>query len=163
QTALFYNLDFKIISLLAEDVTLGALQDNGVVRRSVLPFVKPGDEWTLTDAGDGWDVAFDGGTLPPPFDFLPTNKAVDSGSGDLGGTFVKRSDDLGSTWGPDIAPWRNTPEQSFMLATTIRADPNNSGFWYTSGSQNLWQTRDSGDNWRILATFGGPGPIDVAA
>jgi photosystem II stability/assembly factor-like uncharacterized protein len=161
QIAQFYNLDFKI-SFLAGDVTLGALQDNGIDQKVVFPFVSTGDEWTNTAGGDGWDVAFDGGGQPPPFSFLPTNKAFHSTNSDTAGTLVFRSDDLGSTWF-DITPWRGTTSDQGFYRASVRADPNNSGFWYVSGSQNLWQSRDSGDNWRIIASLGGPGPIDVAA
>ncbi len=55
QTALFYNLDVKRDATAS--VTLGALQDNGIVTNAP-PAAFP--SWTAGIGGDGFDVAHDG-------------------------------------------------------------------------------------------------------
>jgi hypothetical protein len=82
-------------------------------------------------------------------------------------TRIWRSVDDGVTWGQgpgtgvEITPWGTTTDQGCYLAP-LKADPSNGGTLYASGSQNLWQTRDSGGTWRIIRNTGGTGQIAVA-
>lgn len=148
QTGLFYNLEIRPDA--TGSVTVGALQDNEVETTSG----GTGLGWVATFGGDGWDVAYDATTpgrvyassgfwSPPPC------------------TQVYLSNDDGATFPTNITPWGTTTDGGCYLAP-VATDPSTGGIVYVSGSQNLWQSRDGGLTWRILASFGNTGNIDVA-
>src|SRR5215469_193948 len=147
QTGLFYNIDSKPDA--GADVIVGALQDNEIETTSgVTP---PG--WTGTNGGDGWDAVYDGGVsgqlyctsgfwFPAPC------------------TRVFRSTDDGVNWS-EVTPWGTATDAGCYLAP-IATDPSRGGTVYVSGSQNLWQSQDGGNNWRKIGSFPGAGRISVA-
>lgn len=136
QTGLFYNIDVKPDSP-GLGIEVGALQDNGIYTTSTAL----GSEWKGNHGGDGWDVTYDGqisgrvyctdGVYGPP------------------ATRVFRSNDNGLTFPTEITPWDTTSDAGMYLAV-IATDPNTGGIVYVSGSQNLWQSFDGGDNWRTI-------------
>ena len=63
--------------------------------------------------------------------------------------------------GTEITPWGTTSDAGCYLGP-LATDPSANGIVYASGSQNLWQSQDGGNNWRILSPFAGTGDIDVA-
>ena len=64
-------------------------------------------------------------------------------------TRVFRSTDDGLTFPTDITPWDTTTDAGMSLAV-IATDPNNGGVVYVSGSQNLYQSFNGGNTWRII-------------
>jgi photosystem II stability/assembly factor-like uncharacterized protein len=161
QTGLFYNIDVKPDA--TGSVMVGALQDNEI--ESTVGAVAPA--WKGTNGGDGWDVAYDG----------VTPKRVYASSGfwsstppapPIPCTLVFRSDDDGATFpfapsaSTAITPWTTATDAGCYLAP-VTTDPSTAGIVYVSGSQNLWQSQDAGNTWRILSPFNGTGNVDVAA
>ena len=153
QTTLFYNLDVRNDSTAS--VTIGTLQDNGVVRSS------GSLTWSDTAGGDGWDVAFDA---------VNQSTAYQSGGffDPAPCTRVKKSTNDGASWPSFVTPWGTTTDAGCYLAP-VRTDPSTADIVYVSGSQNLWQSQDGGSNWRIInpqpgpmPMFNGAGQIDVA-
>lgn len=143
QTGLFYNLDIKPDPTAS--VTVGALQDNELQTTAGAS----GLGWNATFGGDGWDVAYDGGSPPVLY-----------GSSGGPATTISPSTTDGSTFsGPVTPPWTAADTGGFLL-TPITADPSASGILYASGNQNLWQLRSG--SWRIIATLGTSGNVDVA-
>lgn len=136
QTGLFYNIDLRP-NTPGIGVKVGALQDNGIYTTSTAV----GEEWKGNHGGDGWDVVYDGqiagqvyctdGVYGPP------------------ATRVFRSTNDGLTFSTDITPWDTTTDAGMYLAV-IATDPNTGGTVYVSGSQNLWQSFDGGNTWRII-------------
>ena len=157
QTGLFYNIDIKPDA--TGSVTVGALQDNEIETT----VGGSGLGWAGTNGGDGWDVAYDG----------VTPKRVYASSGfwsnptPIPCTLVFRSDDDGATFpfAPNpltaITPWTTATDVGCYLAP-VTTDPSRAGVVYVSGSQNLWQSQDGGNSWRILSPFNGTGNVDVA-
>ena len=146
QTGLFYNLTIKPDATAS--ATVGALQDNAV--ETTAAAVPP--EWTHSDGGDGWDVAYDGAA--PPVVYATnggpnTNIAFSTNDG------VSFSSTPSN---PLVAP---TDTGGFGL-TPLAADPSAAGIIYVSGFQNLWQSRDGGTSWRKILSPGNSGNIDVA-
>jgi hypothetical protein len=146
QTGLFYNLTIKPDATAS--ATVGALQDNAV--ETTAAAVPP--EWTHSDGGDGWDVAYDGAA--PPVVYATnggpnTNIAFSTNDG------VSFSS---TTSNPLVAP---TDTGGFGL-TPLAADPSAAGIIYVSGFQNLWQSRDGGTTWRKILSPGNSGNVDVA-
>ena len=159
QTGLFYNIDFKHDA--TGSVTVGAVQDNEVettVGGSLLG-------WVGTNGGDGWDVAYDGVT--PKRVYASSGFWSNSGT-PIPCTLVFRSDDDGATFPftpsalTAITPWTTATDAGCYLAP-VTTDPSRAGVVYVSGSQNLWQSQDGGNTWRILSPFNGTGNVDVAA
>jgi hypothetical protein len=143
QTGLFYNLAIRPDA--AASVTVGALQDNQVQTTKGAA----GLDWKATFGGDGWDVAYDGGS--PPVLYA-------SSGGPASSIFSSAND--GTTFTSNVTPpWTAADTGGFNL-TQIAADPSASGILYASGLQNLWQLRSGA--WRIIATLGVPGNVDVA-
>ena len=145
QTGLFYNIAVKPDATAS--VTVGALQDNELETTAGGPV---GLAWNATYGGDGWDVAYDGGTPPALY-------------GTSGGpaTVVSVSNDDGLTYPTVVTPpWTSADTGGFFL-TQIAADPSASGIIYVSGLQNLWQLPPGG-TWRIIVTPGSSGNVDVA-
>ena len=146
QTGLFYNIAIKPDATAS--VTVGALQDNQV-ETTAPPAVSP--EWIAGTGGDGWDVAYDGSSPPVLY-------ATSGGPN----TVVGKSTDDGVTFPSTLTPpWNPSVDTGGFLLNQIAADPSASGILYVSGSQNLWQRQASG-TWRIIATLGSTGNVDVA-
>ena len=100
--------------------------------------------------GDGWDVAYDGGSPPVLY-------------GAIGGpaTSIYSSTNDGASFPTNVSPpWTAIDTGGFYL-NPLAADPSASGILYASGLQNLWQ-RQSGGTWRIIAAIGSTGNVDVA-
>jgi hypothetical protein len=149
QTGLFYNIDLRP-NTPGLGIQVGALQDNGIYTTSTAT----GNEWKGNHGGDGWDVAYDeqitgqvyctDGVYAPP------------------ATRVFRSTDNGLTFPTDITPWDTTTDAGMYLAV-IATDPNNGGVVYVSGSQNLYQSFDGGNTWRIITSVASScNSVDVA-
>ena len=147
QTGLFYNLAIKPDATAS--VTVGALQDNQLqtTKGASAP------AWNATFGGDGWDVAYDGSSPPVLY-----------GSSGGPNSVVSQSSNDGQTYSSPASlqpPWNPTIESGNFLLNQIAADPSASGILYMSGAQNLWQ-RQSGGTWRIVASPGSTGNVDVA-
>jgi photosystem II stability/assembly factor-like uncharacterized protein len=151
QTGLLYNLAVRPDA----GVTLGALQDNGLLTTSGAT----APSWRNPQGGDGWDVAYDGGTVGRVYGtsgFWPAPCTR---------VFVSGAD--GSDFNPtvptsqDITPWGTTTDQGCYLGT-VATDPSATGIVYVGGNQNLWQSRDGGGSWRIIGTLGGVAITSVA-
>jgi hypothetical protein len=148
QTALFYNLSVKPDA--SGSNTVGALQDNEVETTKG----GTGLGWVATSGGDGWDVRYDGQIAGQVY----------STSGFWSPAPCTRmwiSTDDGASFPTEITPWGTTSDSGCYLSP-IGTDPSNGGFVYVSGSQNLWQSQNSGSSWRILKNFGRTGTIDVS-
>jgi hypothetical protein len=148
QTGLFYNLAIKPDATAS--ITVGALQDNRL-QTTAGGVISPA--WNATFGGDGWDVAYDGGSPPVLY-------------GASGGpaTSIFASTDDGVTFPTNVTPpWTavDTGGANPFLLNQLAADPSASGILYASGVQNLWQ-RQSGGTWRIIAALGSTGNVDVA-
>ena len=147
QTGLFYNIDSKPDA--GADVIVGALQDNEVETTSgVAP-----PAWNGTNGGDGWDVVYDGGISGQVY-------CTSGFWSPAPCTRVFRSTDDGVNWS-EVTPWGTTTDAGCYLAP-IATDPSSGGIVYVSGSQNLWQSQDGGNNWRIIGSFSGAGRASVA-
>ncbi len=141
QAALFYNLDVKPDATAS--VTLGALQDNGIVTTAgaVAPM------WKMGVGGDGFDVAHDG--------VNPTQAYGRSNS-----TILRSTNDGVSYAG--ISPPFSASEVAVYLAA-VATDPNTNGVVYASSNQNLWQSTDGGSTWpNKVALPGTATEVDVA-
>jgi hypothetical protein len=148
QTGLFYNIDIRPDA--TGSVTAGALQDNEIETT----FGGSGLGWIATSGGDGWDVAYD----------ASNTSQIYSTSGFWNPapcTRIFRSTNDGTTFPTEITPWGTTSDGGCYLGT-ITTDPTTGGIVYASGSQNLWQSRNGGNSWRILSAFAGSGNVDVA-
>jgi hypothetical protein len=148
QTGLFYNLAVKPDATAS--VSLGALQDNGL--QTTAGAASPG--WDSPQGGDGWDVAFDGGTAGRAYGTSGFWSPAPC-------TRVWRSDDDGASWpfANEVTPWGTTTDAGCYLAP-ITCDPSAAGIVYASGNQNLWQSQDAGNNWRNIGPV--PGNASVA-
>src|SRR5215469_1998992 len=147
QTGLFYNIDSKPDA--GADVIVGALQDNEVETTSGVP--PPG--WKGTNGGDGWDAVYDGGIAGQLY-------CTSGFWSPAPCTRVWRSTDDGVNWS-EVTPWGTTTDAGCYLAP-IATDPSSGGTVYVSGNQNLWQSQDGGNNWRIIGSFSGAGRTSVA-
>jgi hypothetical protein len=125
QTALFYNLDVKKDA--GASVTLGALQDNGIV--TTAGEVSP--TWKMGVGGDGFAVAHD---------WLNATDAY----GRSNGTIVGSTTDGGSYGG--ITPPFSAAEAGTYLAA-VATDPNVAGGVYVSSNLNLWRSTNGGSSW----------------
>ena len=143
QTGLFYNIDIKPDA--GASVTVGALQDNQLQTTALAS----GLGWNATFGGDGWDVSYDGGSPPVLY----------GSSGGPASTISTSTNDGTGFSGTVTPPWTAADTGGFLL-TPITADPSASGILYASGNQNLWQLRSG--SWRIIATLGTSGNVDVA-
>ncbi|WHZ11324.1 MAG: hypothetical protein OJF60_001763 [Burkholderiaceae bacterium] len=148
QTGLFYNLDMRPDATGSNLVS--ALQDNGTQTR----IGSVGLGWVAAQGGDGWDVVYDGGT--------PSQVYCTSGFWSPAPcTRIWRSTDDGASFPTEITPWGTTSDAGCYLGP-LATDPSNAGTLYASGSQNLWQSRNGGNSWRILSAFAGTGDVDVS-
>ncbi|HXU06248.1 MAG TPA: choice-of-anchor D domain-containing protein [Polyangia bacterium] len=146
QTTLFYNLDVR--NDATASVTIGTLQDNGVVRRT------SGLTWTDTVGGDGWDVAYDAVNLSTVYNTGGFYSPAPC-------TRMFKSTNDGASYPTEVTPWGTSSDAGCYLAP-LRTDPSTADIVYVSGSQNLWQSTDGGSNWRIVNAQPGAGQIDVA-
>jgi photosystem II stability/assembly factor-like uncharacterized protein len=141
QTALFYNLDVKRDA--AASVTLGALQDNGIV--TTAGEVAP--TWKAGAGGDGFDVAHDWQLATQAY-------------GRSNSTILQSTDDGDSYAGID-PPWLPSENKTYLAA--VATDPNNGGGVYASSNQNLWQSANGGATWpNKVAIPGTATHVDIA-
>jgi hypothetical protein len=141
QAALFYNLDVKRDTTAS--VTLGALQDNGIVTTAGVA----APTWKMGVFGDGFDVAHDGQN--------PTQAY-----GRINATIV-RSTDNGDTYGGISPPWPASEAGTYLAA--VAADPSKNGGVYASSKLNLWQSTNGGSTWPKKAPIPGTAnEVDVA-
>ena len=125
QTALFYNLDVKKDA--SASVTLGALQDNGIV--TTAGEVAP--TWKMGVGGDGFDVAHDWLNATTPT---------------AGATARSRVRPPTATpTGPLRRPFR--PRNRERISRPSRPIPIPAGGVYASSNQNLWQSTNGGSTW----------------
>ncbi len=142
QSALFYNLDVKPDATAS--VTLGALQDNGIV--TTAGAIAP--TWKMGAGGDGFDVAHDGQTAAQVY-------------GRSNATILRSTDD-GVSYAGISPPWSATETAIYLAA--VATDPGNSGGLYASSNQNLWQSTDGGSTWPNKAAIPGTASeVDVAS
>jgi photosystem II stability/assembly factor-like uncharacterized protein len=134
QTALFYSLDVKRDATAS--VTLGALQDNGIVTNAP---PAPFPHWTMGVGGDGFAVAHDGQN--------PTEVYGRSNS-----TIVASATD-GNSYSGITPPW--SAAESTVYLAAVATDPNTAGVVYASSNQNLYQSTSSGPPWAKTAPIGG--------
>jgi Abnormal spindle-like microcephaly-assoc'd, ASPM-SPD-2-Hydin len=143
QICLFYNSDVKPDPTAS--VTLGALQDNGVV--TTAGAVSPA--WQAGMGGDGFDVAHDGQIATQVY-------ARSNGS-------IGQSTNDGDSFPTSITPPFPPSEQGTYLAA-VASDPSHGNVVYVSGSQNLWQSTNGGTTWPNHFPIPGPAnSVDVAA
>jgi HYDIN/CFA65/VesB-like, Ig-like domain len=141
QAALFYNLDVKPDATAS--VTLGALQDNGIV--TTAGAVAP--TWKMGAGGDGFDVAHDGVMAAQVY-------------GRSNATILRSTND-GVSYGGISPPWPAAEQGVFLAA--VATDPGTSGCVYASSNQNLWQSTDGGSTWpNKVAIPGTASEVDVA-
>jgi photosystem II stability/assembly factor-like uncharacterized protein len=141
QTALFYNIDVKRDP--AASVTLGALQDNGIVTTAGAA----APTWKMGVGGDGFDIAHDWQ--------LPKQAYGRSNS-----TIYQSTTD-GDSYGPIDPPW--LPAENNVYLAAVATDPNNAGGVYASSNQNLWQSTDGGATWpNKVAIAGRATHVDIA-
>ena len=126
QTALFYNLDVKRDATAS--VTLGALQDNGVVTNAP-PAAFP--TWKMGVGGDGFDVVHDGQNATKAYSRSNAN--------------IFRSTNDGNSYTTISPPW--PPVESNVYLASVAVDPSTDGSVYASSNQNLWHSTDSGATW----------------
>jgi len=134
QTALFYNLDVKRDATAS--VTLGALQDNGIVTTAGV--IAP--TWKDGTGGDGFDVAHDWQLATQVYGRMNSN--------------IFRSTNDGDSYGGISPPW--LPSEATLYLASVATDPNTSGGVYASSNQNLWQSTDGGSTWPNKAPIPGP-------
>jgi hypothetical protein len=142
QTALFYNIDVKRDATAS--VTLGALQDNGIVTNAA-PAVFP--TWTMGVGGDGFAIAHD---ALSPTDAYGRSNANIFGSATDGNTYAA------------ITPPFSAAEGGVYLAA-VATDPNAAGGVYASSTLNLWQSTTGGATWPNKAPIpGAANDVNVA-
>jgi photosystem II stability/assembly factor-like uncharacterized protein len=143
QTALFYNLDVKRDPTAS--VTLGALQDNGIVTNA-LPAAFPA--WTDGIGGDGFDVAHDGQNATKVYGRSNAN--------------IFRSTTDGNSYSNISPPWPAAESNVYLSAVAV--DPSTDGTVYAGSNANLWQSTDSGATWpKKVPISGTANEVDVAA
>jgi photosystem II stability/assembly factor-like uncharacterized protein len=144
QTALFYNLDVKRDSTAS--VTLGALQDNGIVTNVAPPAAFPA--WTDGVGGDGFDVAHDGQNATKVYGRSNAN--------------IFRSTTDGNSYSNISPPW--PPAESNVYLSAVAVDPSTDGTVYAGSNANLWQSTNSGATWpKKVPIPGTANEVDVAA
>jgi hypothetical protein len=141
QTALFYNLDVKRDATAS--VTLGALQDNGIVTTAGVGF----PAWKMGAGGDGFDVAHDW-------------KLATHAYGRSNNTILRSVNDGVAYVGIDPL-WLPSEDGTYLAA--VATDPNNGGGVYASSNQNLWQSTTGGATWpNKVAIPGRATDVDIA-
>ena len=153
QTGLLYNLAVRPDATAS--VTLAALQDNGLLTTSGAV----GPAWNNPQGGDGWDIAYDGGTAGRVYGtsgFWPAPCTRVFVSGADGSDFPSTVPAA-----QDITPWGTTSDQGCYLGT-VATDPSAAGIVYAGGNQNLWQSQNGGTSWRKIGALGGVAITSVA-
>ncbi len=141
QAALFYNIDVKRDATAS--VTLGALQDNGIVTTAGAA----APTWKMGFGGDGFDVAHD---------WQLATQAYGRSNSD-----ILQSTDNGDSYGGIDPPWPASEHKTYLAA--VATDPNNGGGVYASSNQNLWQSTDGGSTWpNKVAIPGTATHVDIA-
>ncbi|MRG58023.1 choice-of-anchor D domain-containing protein [Phyllobacterium sp. SYP-B3895] len=141
QATLFYNIDVKPDATAS--VTLGALQDNGIVTTAGAA----APTWKMGAGGDGFDVAHDGQLATQVY-------------GRSNSTILRSTDD-GDSYAGISPPW--PPAEVGVFLAAVATDPNTSGCVYASSNQNLWQSTDGGATWPNTAPIPGTASeVDVA-
>lgn len=141
QAALFYNLDVRPDA--TGSVTVGALQDNGIVTTSGV--VAP--TWKMGAGGDGFDVSYDGQLGAQVY-------------GRSNATILRSTDD-GASYAPINPPWAAAEAGVYLAA--VATDPNAGGGVYASSNQNLWQSVDGGSTWPNKAAIpGAASEVDIS-
>jgi photosystem II stability/assembly factor-like uncharacterized protein len=141
QAALFYNLDVKRDATAS--VTLGALQDNGIVTTAGAT----APTWKMGVGGDGFDAAHDGQNATQAY-------------GRSNATIVRSTND-GDSYGGISPPWPASEAGTYLAA--VAADPSTNGGVYASSKLNLWQSTDGGSTWPKKAPIPGTAQeVDVA-
>ena len=141
QAALFYNLDVKRDTTAS--VTLGALQDNGIVTTAGAA----APTWKMGVGGDGFDVAHDGQNATQAY-------------GRTNATIVRSTND-GDSYVGISPPWPASEAGTYLAA--VAADPSTNGGVYASSRLNLWQSTDGGSTWPKKAPIPGTASeVDVA-
>jgi photosystem II stability/assembly factor-like uncharacterized protein len=142
QTALFYNLDVERNALAS--VTLGALQDNGIVTTAGAA----APTWKMGVGGDGFDIAHDGQNSTKAYGRSNAN--------------IFKSTDNGDSYASISPPWSAAESNVYLAA--VAADPSVDGTVYASSNANLWQSTDSGATWPKKAPIpGSASEVDVAS
>ena len=134
QTALFYNLDVKKDA--SASVTLGALQDNGIVTNAA-PAVFP--TWTMGVGGDGFAIAHD------------AINATDAYGRSNANIFGSTTD--GNNYATITPPFSATELNVYLAA--VATDPNAGGGVYASSNQNLWRSTSGGPPWPAKVSIPG--------
>jgi protein involved in polysaccharide export with SLBB domain len=141
QSALFYNLDVKRDATAS--VTLGALQDNGIVTTAGAA----APTWKMGAGGDGFDIAHDWQLATQAY-------------GRSNSTILQSTND-GDSYGGIDPPWLPSENKTYLAA--VATDPNNGGGVYASSNQNLWQSTDGGTTWpNKVAIPGTATDVDIA-
>ena len=142
QTALFYNLDVERDATAS--VTLGALQDNGIVTNAA-PAVFP--TWTMGAGGDGFAIAHDA---------LSATDAYGRSN-----STILASTTNGNSYAGITPPW--SPAEAGVYLAAVATDPNTAGIVYVSSNQNLWQSTSGGPPWAKKAPIpGAANAVNVA-
>jgi Protein of unknown function (DUF1573)/Abnormal spindle-like microcephaly-assoc'd, ASPM-SPD-2-Hydin len=135
QAALFYNLDVKRDA--AASVTIGALQDNGVVTTAgVAP-----PAWKWGGGGDGFAVAHD--WQDPTAAYARWNQSIEGSAND------------GQSYSTITPPWSPAENGTYPYFAAVATDPNAAGGVYASSNQNLWQSTTGGAAWPNKAAIPG--------
>jgi len=144
QVTLFHNLDSR--NDANGSVTLGAVLNHGIARGT------GSFAWSNSWPGEPADVVFDAVQLATAYAL--------SGNATSGPCLrVLKSTDDGVTWTNDITPWTSSGETNCFRGA-LAVNPNHAGLLYAGGASNLWQTKDGGATWRIIASNG---PITAIA
>jgi hypothetical protein len=143
QTGLFYNIDVRPDPTAS--VTVGALQDNSLETTSG----GSGLGW-IAGGADGFSVKYDSGIASQVY-------GCENGSGNS--TVILLSNNDGGSYS-NITPWSGPSDTGAYIAP-IGVDPNIGGTVYALGSQNLWQSQNSGGSWRNIFPGVGGGGNDV--
>ncbi len=150
QTTLFYDLDVNSTA----SVTLGALQDNGIVTNAPNPlpsgFAFP--DWWMGDGGDGFAVAHERATTTTRTAYGRSNTNIDASTND------------GKSYANIQPPFSTGPgSETNVYLAAVAVDPSTNGTVYASSNANLWQSTDSGSTWPKKASIpGAASDVDVA-
>jgi photosystem II stability/assembly factor-like uncharacterized protein len=150
QTTLFYDLDVNSTAT----VTLGALQDNGIVTNAPNP-LPPGfafPDWWMGDGGDGFAVAHERATTTTKTAYGRSNTNIDASTND------------GKSYANIQPPFSTGPgSETNVYLAAVAVDPSTNGTVYASSNANLWQSTDSGSSWPKKASIpGAASDVDVA-
>ena len=142
QTALFYNLDVKRDATAS--VTLGALQDNGIVTNAPPPPSRPGRMGSAATVSTSRTT---GRTRRRSTAGATRHLRLD-----------KRREQLRQT-----SRRHGRRRKSGVYLSAVAVDPSTDGSVYASSNANLWQSTDSGATWpKKVPIPGTANEVDVA-